>query len=179
MKITKSGLETFSETKFSLELTGHQGDIMKESVKCAKTIAWNLLSTDNKKKLLDQMNDLSWGLHVHTPDAATPKDGPSGGAAITTGILSFLINTPVKNDIAITGEIDLNGNIKKIGGLTSKLLGAKKAGVKTVLIPQENLNDLELIRKKELSCEDNNFNIILVNTIQDIIKYVFIKNVNL
>jgi len=171
--------KTFSETKFSLELTGHQGDIMKESVKCAKTIAWNLLSTDNKKKILDQMNDLSWGLHVHTPDAATPKDGPSGGAAITTGILSFLINIPVKNDIAITGEIDLNGNIKKIGGLTSKLLGAKKAGVKTVLIPQENFNDLELIRKKELSCEDNNFNIILVKTIHDIIKYVFIKNINL
>ena len=171
--------KTFSETKFSLELTGHQGDIMKESVKCAKTIAWNLLSQDNKKIILDQMKDLSWGLHVHTPDGATPKDGPSAGAAITLAILSFLINSPIKNDIAMTGEIDLNGNIKKIGGLTSKLSGAKKAGVKTVLVPHENLDDLELIRKKELSNEDNNFNIITVNTIYDVIKYSFTKNVKL
>lgn len=171
--------KTFSETKFSLELTGHQGDIMKESVKCAKTIAWNLLSQDNKKIILDQMKDLSWGLHVHTPDGATPKDGPSAGAAITLAILSFLINSPIKNDIAMTGEIDLNGNIKKIGGLTSKLSGAKKAGVKTVLIPHENLDDLELIRKKDLSQEDNNFNIITVNTIYDVIKYSFTKNIKL
>lgn len=171
--------KTFSETKFSLELTGHQGDIMKESVKCAKTIAWNLLSENNKKNILDQMKDLSWGLHVHTPDGATPKDGPSAGAAITLAILSFLINSPIKNDIAMTGEIDLNGNIKKIGGLTSKLSGAKKAGVKTVLVPHENLDDLELIRKKDLSQEDTNFNIITVNTIYDVIKYSFTKNVKL
>ena len=171
--------KTFSETKFSLELTGHQGDIMKESVKCAKTIAWNLLSENNKKKILDQMKDLSWGLHVHTPDGATPKDGPSAGAAITLAILSFLINSPIKNDIAMTGEIDLNGNIKKIGGLTSKLSGAKKAGVKSVLIPHENLDDLELIRKKDLSQEDTNFNIITVNTIYDVIKYSFTKNIKL
>jgi ATP-dependent Lon protease len=171
--------KTYSENKLSLEITGHQGDIMKESVKCAKTIAWNLLSENNKKNILNLMKDLSWGLHVHTPDASTPKDGPSGGAAITTAILSFLINSPVKNDIAITGEIDLNGNIKKIGGLISKLSGAKKSGVKTVLIPHENLQDLEIIRKKELSCEDNNFNIILVYTIHDIIKYAFTKNINL
>ena len=171
--------KTFSETKFSLELTGHQGDIMKESVKCAKTIAWNLLSENNKKNILDQMKDLSWGLHVHTPDGATPKDGPSAGAAITLAILSFLINSPIKNDIAMTGEIDLNGNIKQIGGLTSKLSGAKKAGVKTVLVPHENLDDLELIRKKELSQEDTNFNIITVNTIYDVIKYSFTKNVKL
>lgn len=171
--------KTFSENKFSLELTGHQGDIMKESVKCAKTIAWNLLSEQNKKNIFNQMKDLSWGLHVHTPDGATPKDGPSAGAAITLAILSFLINLPIKNDIAMTGEIDLNGNIKKIGGLISKLSGAKKAGVKTVLIPFENLDDLELIRKKDLSNEDNNFNIITVNTIYDIIKYSFTKNIKL
>lgn len=171
--------KTFSENKFSLELTGHQGDIMKESVKCAKTIAWNLLSEQNKKNIFNQMKDLSWGLHVHTPDGATPKDGPSAGAAITLAILSFLINLPIKNDIAMTGEIDLNGNIKKIGGLISKLSGAKKAGVKTVLIPFENFDDLELIRKKDLSNEDNNFNIITVNTIYDIIKYSFTKNIKL
>ena len=171
--------KTFSENKFSLELTGHQGDIMKESVKCAKTIAWNLLSEQNKKNIFNQMKDLSWGLHVHTPDGATPKDGPSAGAAITLAILSFLIDSPIKNDIAMTGEIDLSGNIKKIGGLISKLSGAKKAGVKTVLIPNENLEDLELIRKKDLSNEDNNFNIITVNTIYDIIKYSFTKNIKL
>jgi len=84
---------------------------MKESIKCAKTLAWNLIP-DNLKK-----EKVNFGLHLHCPEAATPKDGPSAGTAITIAILSLLLNLPIKNKIAITGEIDLNGKVLAVGGL--------------------------------------------------------------
>jgi ATP-dependent Lon protease len=132
-------------------LTGSQGDVMKESIQCAKTIAWNILPKSIKSKIKKDWDDNgSWGLHIHTPDTATPKDGPSAGGAITLGIVSRLTGVPIKNTIATTGEIDLNGNIKKIGGLISKILGGYKAGIKTVIIPKENEHDYELIKKEGL-----------------------------
>ena len=131
------------DTKLALELTGQQGDVMKESMKCAKTVAWNLIPDENKKKLKEEWSDLgNWGLHIHCPDGATPKDGPSAGCAITIGIISRLCNIKVNNKIALTGEIDLNGNVKKIGGLKAKIEGAKRAGVELVLVPTENEQEL-------------------------------------
>jgi len=169
--------KTHSETKFSLELTGQQGDVMKESMKCAKTIAWNLLPQEIKKKIQDDWKDNgSWGLHIHTPEAATPKDGPSAGGAITLAIISQLSGIPVKNTIAMTGEIDLNGNIKQIGGLVSKLNGAKKAGVTLVLIPRENEEDLIKIRKDELSPEGDDFEVKIIDTIYDILENALVEN---
>jgi ATP-dependent Lon protease len=132
-----------NDTKLALELTGQQGDVMKESMKCAKTVAWNLIPDENKKKLKEEWSDLgNWGLHIHCPDGATPKDGPSAGCAITIGIISRLCNIKVNNKIALTGEIDLNGNVKKIGGLKAKIEGAKRAGVELVLVPTENEQEL-------------------------------------
>ena len=100
----------------SLELTGQQGDVMKESMKVSKTLAWNLLHPNMQNTINDNKK---FGIHIHCPEGATPKDGPSAGAAITTCILSLLLNIPVDNKVAITGEIDLNGRIHAIGGLDS------------------------------------------------------------
>ena len=170
-------VKTHSETKFSLELTGQQGDVMKESMKCAKTIAWNLIPLEIKKQIQEDWTENgSWGLHIHTPEAATPKDGPSAGGAITLAIISQLTNTPVKNTVGMTGEIDLNGNIKQIGGLVSKLTGAKKAGVKLVLIPRENEDDLVKIRNDNLSPEDDNFEVKIIDNIYDILENALVDN---
>ena len=169
--------KTYSDANFSMTLTGQQGDVMKESMKCAKTISWNIIPENIKNKInKDWKENGSWGIHIHCPDGATPKDGPSAGGAITLAIISQLTQIPVKNDIAMTGEIDLNGNIKQIGGLISKLNGAKKAGVKKVLISEENVQDLELIRKQDLSPESEDFVVVSVKTIYDILKHSLIKN---
>ena len=129
---------------------------MKESMRVSKTVAWNLLPDTVKDKI---RKDNPFGIHVHCPEAAQPKDGPSAGTAITIAILSQLSNIPVNNEIAVTGEIDLNGNVLAIGGLESKLDGAKFAGVKTVLCPKENEDDLILIRKSDNPPEDDTFKV--------------------
>ena len=145
---------------------------MKESIDVAKTVAWNLLSSEEQDKIVN--NYQSRGLHLHCPDGATPKDGPSGGTAITCVIYSFLTGKPIKNDIAITGEIDLDGNVTMIGGLDAKLTGAKHAGVKLALIPKENERDLEIIKKKNKSLIDNNFEVITISHVNDAIEYIFV-----
>ena len=135
-----------SDSRLSLELTGQQGDVMKESMRVSKTVAWNLLPNRMKESI---RKDPPFGIHVHCPEAAQPKDGPSAGAAITIAILSLLSNIPVNNTIAITGEVDLNGNILAIGGLESKIEGAKSAGVTMILCPEDNADDLQKIRESK------------------------------
>ena len=140
---------TPSEGKLTLELTGQQGDVMKESMKVSKTVAWNLIPKEIKKSIYKEMKESgNFGIHLHCPEGATPKDGPSAGGAITLSIISLLTGIPVNNEIALTGEIDLNGSIHTIGGLESKIDGAKNAGVKLILYPDHNQEDIELIRKK-------------------------------
>ena len=125
-----------------LKLTGMQGDVMKESMIVAKTLAWNLFVNYNKENVshLVQMMETTklQGIHIHVPEGATPKDGPSAGTAITVAIYSLLAQKKIKNDIAITGEICLQGNVTEIGGLDLKLLGGIKAGVKTFIFPSQN-----------------------------------------
>ena len=130
--------KTPNDSKLSLELTGQQGDVMKESMKVSKTVAWNLIPNNIKKIIYEEMkNNGNFGIHLHCPEGATPKDGPSAGAAITLSIISLLTNIKVSNEIALTGEIDLNGSIHEIGGLHSKIEGGKKAGVKKILYPKK------------------------------------------
>jgi ATP-dependent Lon protease len=168
-------VKSFSDQKLGMILTGSQGDVMKESIQCAKTIAWNILPKSITNKIKKDWDDNgSWGLHIHTPDTATPKDGPSAGGAITLGIVSRLTGVPIKNTIATTGEIDLNGNIKKIGGLISKILGGYKAGIKTVIIPKENAHDLELIKKEGLMPKA--LKVILIDHVKDLIKKGLVAN---
>jgi ATP-dependent Lon protease len=149
----------------SLTLTGSQGDVMKESMKCAKTLAWNLLDKTH------QTNIEKTGLHIHCPMGATPKDGPSAGCAITLAIYSRLTNTTINPEVAMTGEINLDGNVHAIGGLEAKLFGAYRAGVKKVLIPEENIDELELFKSKyELNME-----VITVTNIKEIMKHALLS----
>ena len=165
---------SLSKEMLHLELTGQQGDVMKESMCVSKTVAWNLLTPKQRTKI---SKGTTFGIHIHCPEAATPKDGPSAGAAITLAIYSLLTGKKVNNIWAITGEIDLNGNILAIGGLSSKVEGAKKAGVKFVLCPYENKDDVEKI-KKETQSNDEEVTIIMVKHIDEVIQLMLLENSN-
>ncbi len=142
----------FSTSTFlELKLTGMQGDVMKESMSVAKTLALSLLNKNTLKKMVKEMEETKMqGIHVHVPEGATPKDGPSAGGAITIAIYSLLSNKKIKNTISITGETSLQGKITAIGGLDLKILGAIRAGVDTILYPKENSKDFELFKEKNL-----------------------------
>jgi ATP-dependent Lon protease len=163
-----------SSKMLELNLTGKQGDVMKESVNYALKIAFGLLTKKQQQKIIDDANDKkAFGLHVHTPEAATPKDGPSAGAAMTIAIYSVLTNKKIKNTVAMTGEIDLCRNVTMIGGLYAKLEGAKAAGVTKALVPKDNEDDLLKMRREGISPECSTFEVVLVSTIEDVIKHVF------
>ena len=117
-------------------------------------------------------NNFRTGFHVHTPSTSVPKDGPSAGCAFTTAFISRILNKPIKNDIAMTGEVELTGKITRIGGLSYKLLGAKRAGVKLVYVPKENKKDLDEIIEQNPKLIDNNFKVNIFEYINDIIDNV-------
>ncbi|TDE40880.1 endopeptidase La [Antarcticimicrobium sediminis] len=124
--------------KGRMKTTGKLGDVMKESIEAAASYVRSVSpQLGIKPPRFDR-----WDIHVHVPDGATPKDGPSAGLAMVTAIVSVLTKIPVRKDIAMTGEVTLRGNATAIGGLKEKLLAALRGGVKTVLIPQENEKDL-------------------------------------
>ncbi|HQR77025.1 MAG TPA: endopeptidase La [Burkholderiaceae bacterium] len=124
--------------KGNVQRTGSIGDVMKESVEAARSV---VRARARRLGLRDEMFEKT-DLHVHFPEGATPKDGPSAGIAITTSIVSALSGIPVRADVAMTGEITLRGEVLAIGGLKEKLLAAHRGGIKTVLIPEENVKDL-------------------------------------
>lgn len=118
--------------------TGSLGDVMKESVEAARTVVRSRARVLGIKDEMFERRDI----HIHVPDGATPKDGPSAGIAMTTALVSSLTGIPVRADVAMTGEITLRGEVTAIGGLREKLLAALRGGIKTVIIPQENVKDL-------------------------------------
>ena len=124
-----------------IELTGSLGDVMKESAKIAHSYVRTIAGKYNFKSDFYKNTDL----HIHFPEGAIPKDGPSAGVTMVTAIVSSLSGIAVKNDVAMTGEITLRGNVLPIGGLKEKTLAAYRAGIKTVLIPEDNLKDLDEI----------------------------------
>jgi len=119
--------------------TGSLGDVMKESVEAARSVVRSRARRLGIKDELFEKRDI----HIHVPDGATPKDGPSAGAAMTTAFVSALTGIPVRADVAMTGEITLRGEVTAIGGLKEKLLAAHRGGIKTVIIPEENVKDLQ------------------------------------
>jgi ATP-dependent Lon protease len=119
--------------------TGQLGDVMKESVEAARSVVRSRAARLGIKDEMFEKRDI----HIHVPDGATPKDGPSAGAAMTTAFVSALTGIPVRADVAMTGEITLRGEVTAIGGLKEKLLAAHRGGIKTVMIPEDNVKDLQ------------------------------------
>lgn len=166
-------------TKLELKLTGMQGDVMKESMEVAKSVAWKILPEDLKLKLSEKFKKQhDNGIHIHCPDGSTPKDGPSAGSTITTSLISLLSGLTISNKIAMTGEINLNGNITAIGGLEEKVFGAKKAGVELILCPKENQKNLNEIINKFPNLFDSNFKIKTVENIYEVLKEVILEPIN-
>ena len=142
--------------------TGSLGDVMKESVEAARSVVRSRAARLGIKDELFEKRDI----HIHVPDGATPKDGPSAGAAMTTAFVSALTGIPVKADVAMTGEITLRGEVTGIGGLKEKLLAAHRGGIKTVLIPEENVKDLQEIPENA----KNNLEIVPVRWIDQVLE---------
>jgi ATP-dependent Lon protease len=126
--------------------TGKLGDVMKESVQAAQSFVHSNAEKFGIPSSIFEKHDI----HVHVPEGATPKDGPSAGIAMFTSIVSALTGVSIKNDIAMTGEITLRGRVLPIGGLKEKLLAAVRGGIKEVIIPKENKKDLADINEKEI-----------------------------
>ena len=168
-------------TPFELQLTGMQGDVMKESMKVAKSVAWRLVDDTVKEKIRKDWKKVGpTGIHIHCPDGSTPKDGPSAGGAITTCLVSLMSDRKVNQNYAMTGEINLKGEITAIGGLEEKLFGAITAGIKTVLYPKENEIDMRKIKEKFPNIFDNKeinknaIEVISVDRIEQILDKVLI-----
>ena len=139
-----------SEQFLELKLTGLQMDVMKESMHVSLTVAWNLTSEERKseiRKLYDGENN-KYGINIHPGDGSVQKDGPSAGGIITVVLYSLLNNIPIKSKFAMTGEIQMSGDITAIGGLNYKILGSIKAGVKEFIYPKENNKDFDEFYEK-------------------------------
>ena len=145
-----------------LELTGQLGDVMKESAKAGYSY---IRAVANKLGIEDKFYE-DKDIHVHIPEGAIPKDGPSAGVTMATAIISTLTNMPVRREVAMTGEITLRGRVLPVGGLNEKILAAKRAGIKTVIVPSENKKDISEIDKNIV----NKLNIVYANTMEDVLK---------
>lgn len=174
--------------KGGIELTGSLGDVMKESVRLGYSVVKTLVDSKKlsiDKKLLDAAQPAAkeesaqqlqiydcYGLHIHVPDGATPKDGPSAGIAMATVIASILSEQKVDSSVAMTGELTLTGRVTPIGGLREKLIAAYKAGIKTALIPQKNFDrDMDDIPDEV----KNNLTIVAVSTIDEVLKHALVQ----
>jgi len=167
-------LWTPSTKPLKIKATGNLKTVIKESTDVAASLAFNCLNKDLQTKIMDNLKEHPKGLHIHCPEGATPKDGPSAGTAITCAIYSILTNHPIRRDIAITGEINLQGDVMPIGGLENKIEGAKKAGVKTILYPKDNQKDIALIKERNPTLIDNTINIISISTIQEALNHALV-----
>lgn len=152
--------------KGRMKTTGKLGDVMKESIDAASSYVRSISPQIGVKPTRFDKLDI----HVHVPEGATPKDGPSAGLAMVTSIVSVLTGIPVRKDIAMTGEVTLRGNALAIGGLKEKLLAALRGGIKTVLIPEENEKDLAEIPDNV----KNGLTIIPVNNVSQVLEKALI-----
>lgn len=163
--IQLTGNHLGKNNKFVLKLTGNQKKIMKESIFYSFTTAINLITNEAKEIFFKKYSN---GIHIHTPEAATPKDGPSAGVSFTLAFLSIMLDLKINREIALTGEIDLYGNVSKIGGVKYKVQGAFKAKVKTVFLPLENKEDYEKLKKEMPEIFDDEHKCIFIEHVLDV-----------
>jgi ATP-dependent Lon protease len=151
---------------------------MKESMNVAKSVAWNLLSPEQQQYWIAEFEkSKTQGLHIHCPDGATSKDGPSAGVAITVCIYSLFTKRPIRHDIAMTGEITLRGNATEIGGLEDKILGGIKAGVKKFLYPVGNKPEFDKFWEKYGTKKIvDGIEFVEMATVQDTFAHVFVDS---
>jgi len=122
-----------------LKVTGQLGSVMEESTQIAYTVSrTQLADIDSSSSYFDD-NDV----HMHVPEGATPKDGPSAGVTMTTAMLSLALNKPIRNDLAMTGEISLTGKVLPVGGIKEKVMAARRAGIKCIVLPDQNKRDYD------------------------------------
>ena len=153
--------------KGEIALTGQLGDVMKESAKAGITYIRSIAEQYDVEKEYFEKHDF----HIHIPEGAVPKDGPSAGITMATALLSAITGKPVKASVAMTGEITLRGRVLPIGGLKEKILAAKNAGIKTVLVPKKNEKDIE-----EISAEiKRGIEIVFVETMEQVIEHALVK----
>jgi len=163
-------IETTALTgKGGLTLTGQLGEVMQESAQAAMSY----IRSRAKDLGLKPTFYTTYDIHLHIPEGATPKDGPSAGITICTALISALTDNPTKPGLAMTGEITLQGRVLSIGGLKEKLLAARQNGCDTVIVPQENFDDVEEV-KKEMSLDG--LTIVFVDNMDDVLKIAFIKD---
>ncbi len=159
-----------------VKATGLLEQVIKESIEVALSVAWNNITDELKEQWLEKWKINPQCFHIHCPDGAVPKDGPSAGAALSLVLYSRLTDRKINHTVAMTGEINLRGEVTRIGGLEEKLTGAKVAGVKTVLIPKENEEDLIKIKKRNSTLLNEKFKIIVIKNFNDVLKYSLVKN---
>ena len=151
--------------KGEFQLTGQLGDVMKESAQTGISYIRSVGGQYDIPAEFFQKNDI----HIHIPEGAVPKDGPSAGITMATAMLSAITGTPVRADVAMTGEITLRGRVLPIGGLKEKLLAAKNAGIRTVCVPKKNEKDVE-----EISGEiKKGLEIVYVETMEQVLRVAF------
>lgn len=154
-----------------IELTGSMGDVMKESARTAITY----IRANAEKFRIDENFYKEKDIHIHMPEGAVPKDGPSAGVTITTAVLSALTGAKVKNTVAMTGEVTITGRVLAIGGLKEKSIAAMQAGIKTVVIPEENIPDLEEVPQ----VVKDNIKFVTAKTVEDVFGYAFEEGENI
>ena len=153
--------------KGKIELTGQMGDVMKESAKTG----FSYIRSISPQYQIEPKVFAEHDFHIHIPEGAVPKDGPSAGITMATAMLSAITGIPVRADVAMTGEITLRGRVLPIGGLKEKILAAKMAGIKTVLVPKQNAKDIEEI-DREIKA---GLQILYVESMQEVIEAAFVK----
>ena len=154
--------------KGMLKLTGQLGDVMKESAEAA--FSWVRAHSEELGLAKDFYQNID--IHIHVPEGAVPKDGPSAGVTMTTALVSALTGKPVRQDIAMTGEVTLRGRVLPIGGLKEKTMAAYRAGIRTLIIPDENQKDLEKIPDYVL----DQFRVIRVKDVQEVLRQCIIQH---
>ena len=153
-----------------LTLTGKLGDVMQESAQAAMSYVRTKAEEFGIPKKFNRTSDV----HVHVPEGAIPKDGPSAGITITTALVSTLASIPTRRDVAMTGEITLRGKVLPVGGVKEKIMAAHRAGLKTIILPKDNEKDLAEIPKTVLDA----LNLYMVDTMDEVLKIALTEPVN-